>query len=411
MLRKIVHMIMGGSSSGERTKRTHLDALLDQARPTIQSQLRQNPTLDPLELLALEILRLVSDPSPSPLNPQAARAFFSVLVDNDQLPASEQLDEQEIDLLKRLLSDYFSGSDQVRSRANEVLALIERKFSEGAFTQARILLQIFETDNETRLNNERNLFYEDMILRLGLRRRHPISDADAIRKSLQRSLSLDPDAFRSTCDLLNAEAYIHPCFLLRDPDQLTAWTQLASISQASDACDRLLTYIPPKRWRSPSLLPQLHPSSLALTHLHDGAVKKYILSLTRLCYFFLLASGDTDFETFLFTYLSWCHDRWGVDARRLLPQLHRRSVLEERSIQESLDALFDEFFSPSASALAPFTTQDISQAWIALSSRLSSLDLSSIPPGHYDLGGLLLDHLLGFQHPDPSFTFRIHRLT
>jgi hypothetical protein len=400
-------MIMGGSASGERTKRTYLDNLLEQARPIVQTHLRQNPPLDPLELLALEIMRLVTGNNP---NPQAARAFFSVLVDNDQLPVSEQLDEHEIDLLKRLLSDYFSGSEQVRLRANEVLALIERKFSEGAFTQARILLQIFETDNETRLNNERNLFYEDMILRLGLRRRHPVADADAIRKVLLRSASHE-DAMRTACDTLNTEAYISLCLLLRDPDQLAAWTQVASISQAADACDRLLTYIPPKRWRAPSTFPNTALPDLLLQHLNDNAVKKYILSLTRLCYFFLLASGDTDFETYLFSYLAWCRDRWGVDARRILPQLHRRSVLEERSIHETLDALYEEFFAPISDTTRTFTRENVVEAWGALAKRISSLDLSNLPPGHYDLGGLLLDALLGFQHPDPIFTFRIHRLT
>src|SRR5690606_29831748 len=161
-LRKIVNMLMGPQEGTDAAASTYFEALLESVREEVLSQLAK-PTNDPLEVLAQALMRKVVGKGEE-VNPQAARAFFSVLAENDRLPLGEQLNITEIELLQHLLVEYFSGMESVRARANEVLGLIERKFSQGAFTQARILLQIFETDAETRLNNERNLFYEDMIM-------------------------------------------------------------------------------------------------------------------------------------------------------------------------------------------------------------------------------------------------------
>ena len=412
MLRKIVNMIMGGSNAATPPQRTYFEEILERIRPVLAARIVEDPDVDLLEQLAVEVLRATSE-GENP-NPQAARAFFSVLVENDQLAEGKQLIESELDLLRSLLLEYFTGNDQVRARANEVLALIEQKFSEGAFTQAKILLQIFETDAETRLNNERNLFYEDMILRLGVRRRHPLSDRDQqnIHKLFEQC-SLDDEAtVYKALQTLSSELYVEFCLSVREPNDAKVWEALAETLTDEDVRERLLSYVPTRRWRNPITLPQYGLQTLTSQHLIERAARVQIQSLTRLCYFLLLASGDTSFQAFLYSYLGWCRERWGVDARRLLPKLHRSSVVEDCGLQDTLDSIYDEFFAEAvAERCDVHSDESIKRAWYALFKRFSTLDFNEVPPGHYDLGGLLLDGVLGFDYPDDNFSFRLHRLT
>lgn len=415
MLRKIVNMLMGAPAAELAGEQTHFEVLLGRVRDRVGARLAADT--DPLELLAREIMREVAGGQGARVadaNMQAARAFFSVLVENDRLPAGEQLDEGELTLLKNLLVEYFAGHDAVRARANEVLALIERKFSQGAFTQARILLQIFETDAETRLNNERNLFYEDMIMRLGMRRRHEIPDAerDQIRHTA-RELRIDrDDEVKQTLIWLGREYYVHFCLSVCDPGQVEVWQQLAR-KVAPEARQRLLRYVPPLRWRTPASIATLDTLALSEIHMSDAVVKAHVQRLLKMCYFLLLASGDTGFESFIYSFLSWSRQALGVEAKALLPVIHRRSVLDEVGLQETLDAVFEEHYALPLAELVKGSSQfkSLENAWNALFARLARLDVNDIPPGHYDVGGFLLDELLDFEQPEPYFGFKLYRLT
>jgi phosphonate transport system substrate-binding protein len=43
--------------------------------------------------------------------------------------------------------------------------------------------------------------------------------------------------------------------------------------------------------------------------------------------------------------------------------------------------------------------------------RLREVLIEAASDGDYDLGGLILDRLFGFEYPDPEFAFKLHRLT
>ena len=122
-----------------------------------------SPDIDALDILALLIVEKMGIKN---ADVAASRAFLSILIENEHLPVAGQLSAQELQALRNLLFCYFSGDANVNEKGAQVLALIEQKFANGFFSQARILLQIFETNQETRQNNERNLYYEEMILRL-----------------------------------------------------------------------------------------------------------------------------------------------------------------------------------------------------------------------------------------------------
>ncbi len=408
MLRKIVNILMG-SADGRTMERTLFEGLLERLLPLVEGRFTPDLT-DPLELVAQTLMQEVAEGEA--VDPQAARAFFSVLVENDRLPLGQQLDLQELELLKALLMDYFAGRDSVRQRANEVLSLIERKFSQGAFTQAKILLQIFETDGETRLNNERNLFYEDMIMRLGLRRRHeiPKAEREAIR---QVFAGLDGEQDSNVKDALawmGSEYYAHMCFAIKSPDDYQQWAKVTA-SLAPEARDRLLGYVPPVRWRTPASVTGLSLIEMSAHHLCETAIRLHVQRLFRMCYFLLLASGDTGFEAYIFNFMRWSKDFLGVDTKRVLPVIHRRSVVDEVSLQESLDEAYQHFFSERVSEKIVVRPEKIKRAWSDLCRRFAALDITQVPAGHYDLGGFLLDHLLGFEHIDPAFAFRLYRLS
>ena len=122
-----------------------------------------NAEMDALDILALLLLKELGVESTDLC---AARAYLSILIENEHLATPTQLVEEELQVLRELLFSYFKGAEDMNEKGAQVLNLIERKFASGNFSQARILLQIFETNNETRQNNERNLYYEEMIRRL-----------------------------------------------------------------------------------------------------------------------------------------------------------------------------------------------------------------------------------------------------
>ena len=293
-----------------------------------------------------------------------------------------------------------------------MLTLIERKFSQGAFTQAKILLQIFETDVETRLNNERNLFYEDMIMRLGVRRRHEVSEDE--RAEIRRTfleLPIDDDAaLKKSLAWLADEYYVNFCLAVPVPSERAQWEAVITKFD-EEAQNRLLGYVPPLRWRSPALIDEATVLEQTRTHLNIGNVTAHVQRLTKMCYFLLLASGDTGFESFVYHFLNWSRSSLGVEAKSILPVIHRRSVLDEIGLQDTLDTIFKEEYVPRLEAMLDVSDDALKKAWRAFFDGFAALDINEIPPGNYDLGGFLLDQLLGFDQPEPYFPFKLYRLT
>ncbi len=167
---------------------TYLEAKLGEVYEATRVFLEESPDHDPMAVLVAHVMsadtreckNAAACLDSEPLL-KAGRAYFALLAENDRLPPGEQITEEELALPRSLLLDFFLGRADIQHRAQEVLGLIERKFSERAFQQATILLQLFETDQATRIQNERKLFYEDMIQRLGVRRRHPLSPDETRR--------------------------------------------------------------------------------------------------------------------------------------------------------------------------------------------------------------------------------------
>lgn len=422
-----------------RREPTHLEALLSKVKAPIRAWLQSHPGGDAMTALVAHVLHQES-PERCDLEAclsqealgKAGRAYLALLGENDRMPPAQQLTERELTLPRNLLLSFFQGSPDIQRRAQEVLGLIEHKFAERAFHQASILLQLFETDQTTRVQNERKLFYEDMIQRLGIRRREPLSrqstqlvqdhfrdvgrqmEEDAGPPSLSGTTTIpDQDPYvplRRSLQWLAHEHQLRFCLLLHDQDSLRAWEEVASLSDPASA-QTLLRSVPPLRWRSLSHHREASLLELVAEHLTPVVLRDYIQSLTRTCYFILLAVGDTGLEGFIDTYFEWLTEHLGLDGTAFMDRLHRESTLGEQTLRETMDHIFEEFFAEKLTEdRFSFDASDLEAAAQGLIKQLSQADLSEVAPGHFDLGGLFLDHLLQVKYPSPDFPFRVHRI-
>ena len=343
---------------------------------------------------------------------EMGRVFLGMLVENDCLPVELQMSPEEIDQARRLLAGYFLGDAGLEQRAREMLRLVEEKFDEGMFSQARILLQLFDADDSTRIENDRNLFYEEMILRFGIQRRHPVGSGihDKLGERLE-AFSDDPGELEELFDWLAETIYVSFDLYGRDSERVGHWRELAEMSERPRAADRLLDVIPSPRWR---LLSQFSDSAVDLLddQLTRDYVADYVTEHVKTCYFVLRAVGDTGLEPYLDVFFDWVDEEFDVDGPGLMPRLYNETTANERLIDEIFDDLYAEHFEEQVEEQREaWTPEQLEKAVGRALGKLSDNDLSEIPPGHYDFGRFVLDELFEIDYPSGEFPYKMHRIT
>ena len=356
---------------------------------------------------------------------QAGRVLLGMLIENDRLPVELQLGLEELILARDLLMGQHLGVKNLEGKAQQLLRIVERKFSEGQFSQARILLQLFQTDRPTRVRNDRNIFYEDMIQRLGIRRRHPVAD-DLIQE--YRELETGDEPIRDLSKWLDHKIFIKFHLFCRRSEEVQRWSALGEQFSQPHAREMLLRYIPPKRWRpffslvqengqvlqeSATLIHDAEPlTQLVLRHLHSDTLSNYVISHIRTCYFVLRAVGDTGLEKYLDTFFDWTRDQLDCNATAFLPELYRRSMGETDMMRSIFLDLYARYFRENSERwLQTISEEDVITAMEKVQQTLQACNLNDIPPGNYDLGGFIYDALFGVTYPTPEFAFKVHRLT
>lgn len=343
---------------------------------------------------------------------QAGRVFLGLLIENDRLPVELQLSVGETTLARDLLLGYFVGNTDFEEKARRLLTLVEQKFGQGQFSQARILLQLFHTDEQTRINNDRNLFYEDMILRLGIRRRHRMSAEEMKRFDTLLTEASTPPGAQALCDWLGDKCLIRFQTFNRDPDQVDLWTSIVEASDRQGAHETFLKYLPPRRWRPVGHYPTLSVLDQIVRHVSVDTAREYVISQLKTCYFVLRAVGDTGLEGFLDTFFDWCREIYGFDGTVLMPELYKRSMMDPEPMDVILRDLYDEHFQErTLDMLDGWSDKDVEKAFYRALQRFDDCDLAEIAPGYYDLGSFTYDELFGVQYPYAEFPFKIHRLT
>ena len=358
---------------------------------------------------------------------QAGRVFLGMLIENDRLPIELQLGLAELMLSRDLLLGQHLGAADLEQKAQQLLRIVERKFSEGQFSQARILLQLFQTDRATRVRNDRNIFYEDMIQRLGIRRRHPV---DKALLQTYEDLKLGDEPLRELATWLDHHIFIKLHLFCRRAEEVERWTRLADRFSYEGGGEMLLRYLPPKRWRpffrpeegsaegaaAPLALSLAHDDAsleeLIARHVHIDTLSSYVIGHMRTCYFVLRAVGDTGLERYLDTFFEWAESELGLNATVFLPELYRRSMGETDLMRSIFNDLYGRYMKePSERWLATLTPERVEQATERAVEALRGYNLNDVPPGNYDLGGFIYDELFGMSYPSPEFAFKLHRLT
>lgn len=346
---------------------------------------------------------------------QAGRVFLGMLIENDRLPPELQLGVEEILLARDLLMSYFMGQNNFEGRAQKLLKIVEQKFSEGFFSQARILLQLFQTDQKTRVRNDRNIFYEDMIQRFGIRRKRPVSKdiQDEYDEMLKRHEENGPTPEDDDEYLRWVEdhLYIKTHLFLRQQEHVKTWQRLSALSTVPNATENLLRYLPPKRWR-PHYTQDVSLQDLATYHINNDTLLSYCSSQMHTCYFVLRAVGDTGLEPFLDTFFDWTSSQFDLNGTVFLPELYRRSMGDADPMRVIFQDLYDRYMRQSAEqTLKDLDAQDIKDALAKAVAQMRKYNVNDIAPGNYNLGGLIYDQLLGITYPTPEFAMKVHRLT
>ncbi len=343
---------------------------------------------------------------------QAGRVFLGLLIENDRLPVELQLSVAETTLARDLLLGYFIGNDDFEEKARRLLTLVEQKFGEGLFSQARILLQLFHTDEQTRINNDRNLFYEDMILRLGIRRRHRMSAEELKRFTVLLSDVRTPAGARAVATWLGDVCLIHLQSFNRDPVQIQNWNDLLKLAKRDGAKENFLRYLPPRRWRPVGGASEQSIVERIDKHISIDTAREYVICQIKTCYFVLRAVGDTGLEGFLDTFFDWSTNSFGIDGTVLMPELYKRSMMDPEPMSVILEEIYDKHYAAATlDLLDAFTESQIEAALYDALEAMGACDLGEVAPGYYDLGAFVFDQLFGVAYPTSEFPFKVHRLT
>ena len=344
---------------------------------------------------------------------QAGRVYLAMLIENDRLPVDLQLSAQEADMARELLLGYFAGTGDFEARAKGLLEKIEQKFGKGYFSQARILLQLFQTDRATRTNNDRNIFYEDMILRLGIRRKHPLA-ASLHEEAEQRlrTCSQDLGSCEEHLSWMAEHLFIKFHLFSRHAGEVARWREACALSSRPGATEHLLRYLPPRRWRPTGRFGDLGLPELLRDHVTRETARRYVTSQIKTCYFVLRAVGDTGLEGYLDSFFDWSDQRFGVNGTTALPWIYRRVMSEDEPIQTIFSDVYDEHYRRRVDSIVDeFDDEALDRALLEALENLSNSNFDEIAPGNYDLGGMVFDRLFQIRYPYPEFAFKLHRLT
>lgn len=412
MIRRWLRSLRMGTEPVPRA--STLEGLLDDVRPRWAERIARNPGVSPISTLALLVLDAdVAAGGRAPVGSsrqveEFARAWLTVLLDNDRLPPPMQLSAEELRRPRALLEAFFFSPSAVPHEAQALLRFVEGKFSAGQFSQVELLLQLFETDANTRRNNERNLFYEQMIARLMGRRQRPVAPDEAWNGlSADAALSPNEHLVQST-SWLAQHAGVRLHLLDRPATDVEAWAAAAA-PLPPDLRAATLRVVPGWRWRPVHIVPANELTDIAYDHVVGVSVAEHTQRLISSAYFVVLATGATGHEPLIARTVQWMSSRFDTVGTRVLPELHRRCSVEEESLSAALRQVFDSMLAAGGTTLEPEPAA-AQRAINRCSELFRELDPGSIPEGDYNLGGIMMDLLLGFEHERASEALRLHRI-
>lgn len=344
---------------------------------------------------------------------RGARMLMAVLTDNERLPASEQLSVAEFLMAADLWIHLIGQSGDLSSRVQNLARLVEQKFANGHFSQARLLLQLFPANSETRVNNDRQLYYEEMILRMGIRRRQTPGDGKVkrVKEALNAASLGDEKAARGVLTALSSELEAQMLLYCRQPEEVEQWRNLARLSDLPDIEHYTLGVMPPRRWRPVAAADERPLKSMLREHLVRPMAKSHIIAHLKTCYFILRAVGDTGLEPYLDSFFDWSKRFAGVDPVPFLPEIYNRTMASGEMIESIFSEIYENHYKKAVfDAMDGLSDSTLDEVYAGTMERLTEANFQDLAPGHYNLGGFLLDYYFQFDYEAPEFAFRVHRL-
>lgn len=334
-----------------------------------------------------------------------ARAWLSLVIENDAMPRPLQLVAEELARPRALLASFYFGVTEVQREAHAVMSQIDDKFRAGNIGQAALLLGLFDTDAATRRSNERNLFYEEMIVSfMGERKRH------------SSPLVLPPTSTASTFEALHELASwtashtgVHLCVRARSNVEATLWDR--TFEEQRLVVDPTLPDIVGWRWRDLAPLEVTSTAGAVAQHVSQLDAAAHALRSLRAVYFIVLATGRIGVESLIFDFVDWLPRAFDTSPTRLLPDLHRACTIDDEPLSAGLGLIGDLWLARPVRDLSSVQETALTQACDRVYERLASIDYATLPEGCYDLGALVADELLGFRATTATDALRLHRLT
>ena len=343
-----------------------------------------------------------------------ARILLAVLLDNDRLPQGEQLMPAEMVMASDLWVHLVVQDTDLDERVQKLARLVEQKFGANCFSQARLLLQLFPANTETRVNNDRQLFYEDMIYRLGIRRSHSIGGAEC--QDLVESLSDvdlgDDDSVRKALTDLEESTGLGMHVYTREPGEVDQWRQLVEKCELPGVEPYVLGMIPPRRWRPIKPSGERTVQTVLREHIVRPMARDYVIGHIKTCYFILRAVGDTGLEPYLDSFFDWSKSCCQINATTFLPELHQQMTHSSEMINQLFGDIYDQCYREAVDEeLEALDDAALTAAFGTALEQMAAAELGEIAPGNFDLGAFVLDAYLEFEQPTPAFAFKIYRLT
>ena len=343
---------------------------------------------------------------------RGARVLLAVLLDNDRLPESKQLEVAEVVMAAELWVHLMARAVDINEKVQNLARLVERKFEANHFSQARLLLKLFPANRPTQVNNDRQLFFEEMIYRLGIRRGGLGGEKQTLAASLASLELSDDEAVRSKFQDLATGPGIEMFVYTREPDEVVRWRELVEGCSNEVAAQEFLERIPPRRWRRVMEEGDRKVATSLREHIVRPMAREEVIGYIKTCYFVLRAVGDTGLEGYLNAFFDWSQSCCDVEATVYLPEVHRRVQEGQELIDEVFGEIYDDYYGAViGDKLDAFDEAAMEEAFVEAMDRIAEVDVADVPTGQFNLGALVLDAHLGFEYPEPAFAFKLHRLT
>ncbi len=388
-----------------------------------EEQMSSGPGKDPINTAMQAFLdvdpvtgeQTVTDSPPGDL----LRVYHRFVQDNERLPEWDQLSLDEIAKVRSTLRKFYLGEEQVEEREIErVFRLVQTKMEQGHISQAWNILSVFDYDRAIQLENEHNLYLEEMANRFSRSAPALSTTRREVARANLGAWDRDPHTLPGLLAGFSEETHIRFTTLTTDEQEEQAWARLweETFGTREDARTSTgsFTILPHplfvRKWRP------LTEDTLEIALYHDliseESARHYISALLQGLYFLVLITEPTSYEDFLITFHRWMRDTLGPETMAVMSRLHSRVTLSENTIREAVSWLMS---TPPMSdlilAIAGLTRADIDAALVETIEDLTTApDFRKIQPGTYSLGGLILDRALNLEFPGLDLETRLHRL-